>query len=134
MNKCIFVGRMCADPELRYTKSGIANCAFRIAVQRQYKNQQGEYEADFVSCVAWRQTAEFLTKYLHKGDMVAVSGSLQNRTYDAQDGSKRYVTEIILDSVQACGSVRRANDGEDVPAPQQPEGGFTQVDDDELPF
>ena len=133
MNKCIFVGRMVADPELRYSKSGIANCAFRIAVNRTFKNAQGSYDADFIQCVAWRQTAEFMSRYLHKGDMIAVCGALQNRSYQAQDGSTRWVTEIIVDNVQACGSVRRADDASNAAA-EHTDGGFTEVDDDELPF
>ena len=142
MNNCIFVGRMVADPELRHTQSGIANCSFRIAVNRQYKNAQGNYDADFIACVAWKHTAEFVSRYLAKGDMVAVRGALQNRTYEAQDGSKRYVTEIIVDNVQPCGG--RKSDGantvertvnDTIQQAQEAFGaGFVEVDDDELPF
>ena len=135
MNNCCFVGRLCSDPELRYTQSGIANCSFRIAVQRRFKNAQGEYEADFIQCVAWRQTAEFLNRYACRGDMVAVSGSLQTRSYDAQDGSKRYVTEIIVDSAQPCGGRRQANNDEGVlQEPTQEQGAMEEVQEDDLPF
>ena len=143
MNICTFVGRMAVDPELRHTQTGTANCSFRIAVQRDFKNAQGEYEADFIQCVAWRQSAEFICRYINKGDMLAVSGALQNRSYEAQDGTKRYVTEIIVSKVQPCGSVRR-NDGaaqagtvddETVQKAQAMFGAeFTEIDDEELPF
>ena len=135
MNKCIFVGRMAADPELRTTAQGTSVCQFRIAVQRTFKNAQGNYDADFISCVAWRQTADFVVKYLHKGDMVAICGALQTRTYQAQDGSTRYVAEIVVDSLQPCGSRKQENNNVPAPQPQpQADGGFTEVDDEELPF
>lgn len=142
MNICIFVGNLTADPELKHTASGIPTCAFTLAVQRDYKNAKGEYEADFIRCVAWRQSAEFICRYLSKGDKLAVNGVMQNRTYDAQDGTKRYVTEIIVSKVQPCGGVRR-NDGanqsgmteETIEKAQAMFGAdFTEVDDDELPF
>lgn len=139
MNKCIFIGRLTADPELRTTQSGISNCNFKIAVQRRFKDNNGERQADFFNCVSWRQTAEFVTRYFHKGDMIAVEGSMQNRSYDAQDGSKRYITELVVDNVEMCGGGRNAiesntaNAFQDL-ARQTFGGGFVQVDDDELPF
>ena len=135
MNKCIFVGRMGADPETRYTQSGVLQCTFRIAVQRQFKNAQGNYDVDWIQCVAWRNTAEFVGRYLSKGDQVAVCGSLQNRQYQAQDGSKRYVTEIMVEQVQGCGKTQGKTEVN--AAEHQSEavnGGFTEVDDEELPF
>ncbi len=138
MNKCIFIGRLTADPELRTTQSGISNCNFKIAVQRRFKDNNGERQADFFNCVSWRQTAEFVTRYFHKGDMIAVEGSMQNRSYDAQDGSKRYVTELIVDNVEMCGGGQNARKSDNVDAfadqARQTFGGFVQVDDDELPF
>lgn len=83
--------------------------------------------ADFIACVAWRQTADYVTKYLHKGDMVAVCGALQNRQYQAQDGSTRYVTEIVVDEVQSCSNARSDAQNANV-------NDFTEVDDDNLPF
>ena len=139
MNKCIFIGRLAADPELRTTQSGISNCNFKIAVQRRYKDNNGERQADFFNCVAWRQTAEFVTRYFHKGDPIAVEGSMQNRSYDPQDGSKRYVTELIVDNVEMCGSAQNKQQNGDqmqhtMQQAQQTFGGFSVVDDDELPF
>ena len=105
-------------------------------MQRRFANQQGQREADFFQIVCWRQTAEFAARYLSKGRKVAVEGSLQTRSYDAQDGSKRYVTEVIADSVEFCDSKPEGKAAAPAQAPATPaEGyGFTEVDDDELPF
>lgn len=142
------MGNLARDPELRTTQSGIACCYFTVAVNRKYTNQQtGQREADFISCVAWRQTAEFVQKYFIKGNKIGLSGSLQTRSYDAQDGSKRYVTEVLVDDVEF---VAPKSDGQQTATPSakrpsaaQPQraeqtrmdtSGFTQVDDEELPF
>lgn len=112
---------------------------FTIAVNRRFTNQQGVREADFIPIVAWRQTAELCARYLTKGRKVAVEGAIQTRSYDAQDGTKRYVTEVIADSVEFLGG-QSAQTGEHAPqtsaAPPMspPPGEFTEVDDDELPF
>jgi len=144
MNKVILIGNLANDPESRTTQSGIAQCSFRLAVQRRFANQQGVREADFIPIVCWRQTAELCSRYLSKGRKVAVEGSIQTRSYDAQDGTKRYVTEIIADNVEFLGS--REDGGQraggysapaaPAPAPRQsaPAGDFMEVDDDELPF
>lgn len=149
MNKVLLVGNLVADPEMRMTQSGISCASFRIAVQRRYANQQGEYEADFISCVAWRQTAEHIGKYFRKGGKIGLVGSLQTRSYDAQDGTKRYVTEVLVDETefvtpkansQGGGSYAEQGQrgGSSQPPqqlqPQQQQMGFTQVEDDELPF
>ena len=133
MNKVILIGNLANDPESRTTQSGIAQCSFRIAVQRRFKGANGERETDFLPVVCWRQTAEFAQRYLAKGRKVAVEGSIQTRSYDAQDGSKRYVTEIIADSLEAVGSRDESAQGTQKPA-QNHQAGFTEVDDDELPF
>ena len=144
MNKVILIGNLAADPESRTTQSGVAQCTLRLAVQRRFANQQGVREADFFTVVCWRQTAEFCSRYLSKGRKIAVEGSLQTRSYDAQDGSKRFVTEVVADNVEFCDS--RPNDGgrprtDNPPPVQEPpagygmnNGGFTEIDDDELPF
>ena len=142
MNKVIITGNLTKDPEAYTTQSGIARSTFTVAVQRRFANAQGVREADFLTVIAWRQTADFCNKYLTKGRKVLVEGSIQTRSYDAQDGSKRYVTEIIADHVEALGS-REDNRPADAPAapPQRNEqqrmdtSGFTEVDPgDELPF
>ena len=146
MNKVILIGNLANDPEAFTTQSGISRSTFRVAVQRRFANAQGVREADFLTVVAWRQTADFCNRYLTKGRKVAVEGSIQTRSYDAQDGSKRYVTEIIADSVEALGSrneeggaaARPRDEGPTPPpaAPVAPSGnnGFAEVEDDELPF
>lgn len=132
MNKVILIGNLAADPESRTTQSGVAQCTLRLAVQRRFANQQtGKREADFFNVVCWRNTAEFAAKYLSKGRKVAVEGSLQTRSYDAQDGSKRYVTEVIADSVEFCDS--RPEGGQAATKPAEGDQ-FTPVDDEELPF
>ena len=139
MNRVILIGNIASDPEGRTTQSGIAQCSFRIAVQRRYKGANGERETDFLPVVCWRQTAEFAQRYLAKGRKVAVDGSIQTRSYDAQDGSKRYVTEIIADSVEAVGgredgAQNAQNTQNTQKQAQNRQDGFTDVDDDELPF
>ena len=126
MNKVILIGNLANDPEPFTTQSGISRSTFRVAVQRRFANAQGVREADFFTVIAWRQTADFCNRYLTKGRKVAVEGSIQNRSYDAQDGSKRYVTEIIADSVEAVGG---RDEGQGQARPR-----FTEVEDDELPF
>lgn len=141
MNKVIVTGRLTADPESRKTQSGISQCTMRIAVQRRVKDASGNYPADFFTIVAWRQTAESCAQYLSKGRMVAVEGSLQTRSYEAQDGSKRNVTEIIADHVEFIGGYKDNSEStanaevKTEPAPPTPlSSEFTDFDDDELPF
>ena len=143
MNKVILIGNLANDPEARTTQSGISQSTFRIAVQRRFANPQGVREADFFTVIAWRQTADFCNRYLSKGRKVAVEGSIQNRSYDAQDGSKRYVTEIIADNVEPVGSredggAPRPRDNGPTPPPAMPANNppaddFTESND-ELPF
>ncbi len=103
MNKAIIIGRLTRDPEMRTTASGNNSTSFTVAVSRTYTNQNGERETDFINCVAWRKQAENISKYCTKGTQVAVEGRIQTRSYDAQDGTKRYVTEIIADNVTFLG-------------------------------
>ena len=104
MNKVIMIGRLTKDPELRTTTSGISVASFGIAVQQPFTNQSGERGVDFFNCTVWRKQAENVAKYCTKGSQVAIEGRLQNREYDAQDGSKRRVTEIQADNVTFLGS------------------------------
>ncbi len=143
MNRCILIGNLANDPQSRTTQSGVATCTFRLAVQRRFANAQGEREADFLPVVCWRQTAEACAKYLSKGRKVAVEGSIQTRSYDAQDGSKRYVTEIIAEHVELIGGAEKqahtgaqsATDASAAARPAQAQQiGFTEVEDAELPF
>jgi len=100
MNKVILIGRLTKDPELRYTSSNIPVATFSLAVDRTFTNQNGEREADFINIVVWRKQAENCKNYINKGSQVAVEGRIQTRSYDDQNGSKRYVTEVVADNVQ----------------------------------
>ena len=103
MNKIILVGRLTKDPEIRSTSAGFATANFTVAVNRRYKNKEGGYDADFLPCVAFRTTAEFIGKHFKKGSLIGLEGSVQTRSYDAQDGSKRYVTEVNVENVEFVG-------------------------------
>lgn len=100
MNSVALTGRLVADPELKTTQSGIEVTSFRIAVNQNYVKQGEERKADFFNIVAWRQTAAFICRYFHKGDGINIVGKLQSRSYVADDGSNRYVVEVIADSVE----------------------------------
>ena len=135
MNKAILVGNLATDPELKTTPSGVAVCTFRIATQRAYINQQtGKREADFHNIVVWRQLGELCAKHLAKGLKAYVEGPISYRSYDAQDGSKRYVTEIVADRVEFLSSRNQTGSAPVPPPPTDPGTGFPEVSDDELPF
>lgn len=104
MNKVLLIGRLAKDVELRYTQSGTAVASFTLAVNRKFSNQNGEHEADFVNCVAWQKTAEFIANHFKKGQQMALEGRLQVRTYDGNDGQRRWVTEVVADQVEFVGS------------------------------
>src|SRR5699024_7194342 len=100
MNRFVGVGRLVADPELRYTPAGHAVANFRIAINRPFKNEQGENEADFISCVAWRKQAENLANSMRKGQQIGVDGRIQTRNFEDKDGKTVYVTEVLAESIQ----------------------------------
>lgn len=100
LNRIVLIGRLTKDPELRYTQSGKAVCAFTLAVDRPYLANNGNREADFINIVVWNKTAENCAQYLAKGKLAAVDGRLQIRSYDGQDGQRRYITEVIADNVR----------------------------------
>lgn len=100
MNRVSLIGRLTKDPELRYTPSNVATCSFTIAINRTFTNQDGQREADFIPIVIWRKQAENVKNYTKKGDLVAVEGRIQTRSYTANDNTKRYVTEVVADNVQ----------------------------------
>ena len=109
MNKVILIGRLTRDPELRYTGSNTPVATFSLAVNRSFTNQNGEREADFINCVVWRKLAETVKNYLSQGSQVAVEGRIQTRTYDDQNGQRRYITEVIADNVEFLGSRNSSN-------------------------
>ncbi len=145
MNKAILIGNLTRDPETRTTSSGVPMTTFTLAINRRFTNQQGVREADFIPVITWRQQAELCARYLTKGRKCCVVGTIQTRTYDAQDGTKRYVTEVVADEVEFIGAQGQGGGSQyagDVPPPPEPasfspkaEGaGFADADDDELPF
>ena len=131
LNRIIVMGRMTRDPELRRTNSGTAAASFTVAVDRDFKSQSGEKETDFIDVVAWRNTAEFVSKYFSKGRMAVVEGRLQLRDWTDKDGNKRRSAEIVADSVYFGDSKR---DGGET-AQREPQGGFSEIEDaGDFPF
>lgn len=106
MNRAILLGRLTKDPELRTTSSNVSVCSFTLAIDRRFKNANGERETDFIPCVAWRQQAEFAARYFSKGSMMAVVGSIQPRSWDDPDGKRHYTTEVIVDEIYFAGNKR----------------------------
>lgn len=98
INRVVLVGRLTKDADLKYTSSGTAVASFTLAVNRQFTNQSGEREADFINCVVWRKQAESLANFTRKGSLIGVEGRLQTRSYDNQQGQRVYVTEVVVDS------------------------------------
>ncbi len=133
MNKAIIIGRLTRDPEMRTTASGVNSTTFTVAVSRNYTNQSGERDTDFLNCVTWRKQAENVAKYCKKGTQVAVEGRIQTRNYDAQDGTKRYVTEIIADNVTFLGG-RNTDVGDSSNNYVGPENDIATTDISEDPF
>ncbi len=143
LNKVILMGRLTADPELKQTQGGASVVSFSIAVDRRF-NKDGEKKADFINVVAWRTTAEFIAKYFNKGSMIALVGELQTRSWEDNNGQKRYATEVIASEVSFCGSKNNTEGNshateEHAPAPsfsaQTPAPNFEEVSgDDDLPF
>lgn len=104
MNKVILMGRLTRDVEMRQTPNGVSLARFSIAVDRRFSGRDGQRQADFINCVAWRQTGEFISRYFQKGSMIAVVGSIQSRSWDGQDGKKQYATEVVVDEAYFTGS------------------------------
>ena len=158
INNAVIMGRLTADPELRTTGNGIGVCGFTVAVDRNYRPEGEERQTDFINVVAWRKTADFVSRYFRKGQMIAVQGSIQTRNYEDRKGNKRTAVEIVADNISFCGSKAETgaggqnagapapsgNPAPPVPAYQQGSGAgvsnatpddFSQVEmDDELPF
>lgn len=151
MNRVVLVGRLTKDPELRYTPNGVPVATFTLAVNRNFSNQQGERETDFINCVVWRKPAENVANFLKKGSLAGVDGRIQTRNYEGSDGKRVYVTEVLAESVQflepknAAGSRGEAtrdtgnsrgqgasNGGNNNQSQRQSNNnrGFTRVDDD----
>lgn len=113
LNKVIIMGRLTADPELRSTQNGTSVTQFTLAVDREYQKQGEERQADFINCVAWKQTAEFISRNFSKGRMIAVEGSLQTRNYEDKQGNKRTVTEVIVNNASFTGEPKQNSKTDD---------------------
>lgn len=152
MNKVILIGRLARDPEMRTTASGMNVTRFTLAVSRPFQDQNGERGADFINCVAWRRQAENIAKYCVKGSQVAVEGRIQTGSYDAQDGTKRYTTDIICDNCTFLGTknidngyTSQSNNNYNETIPSMPTSDISEdpfkdfgeeiaLSDDDLPF
>ena len=132
MNKCILVGNLARDPELTTTSNGVAVCRFSIAVSRRYANSDGERETDFLNIVVWRNLGENCHKFLKKGSKVGIVGNIQSRSYDATDGTKRYVTEIVAEEVEFLST--KTQDSEQPKSSNEEVSKLQPIDDDDLPF
>ena len=145
MNKVILMGRLTRDPEMRQTPNGVAVCSFSIAVNRRFA-KEGQQNADFINCTAWRQQAVFICKYFSKGAMIAVVGNLQSRSWENQEGKRQYSTDVVVDEVYFTGSKsdsQGSSEGYYAPQPKADNGfgdidamGFHTMDgsEDDLPF
>lgn len=136
MNKVLLIGNLTKDPELSTTTAGISVARFTLAVSRRYTNSEGERETDFLNVVAWRGLADTCHRYLRKGSKVAILGSIQVRSYDAQDGTKRFTTDIVAEEVEFVGNKPQGSDGEATEKTEKVEDvtKLQPVDDDTLPF
>ncbi len=146
MNKVNLIGRLTADTELRYNSSNIAFTRFNLAVNRNFTNSDGEREADFISCVAWRKTAELINKHFSKGSEIGISGRIQTGSYEDKDGNKRYTTDVIIEEITFIGSkkdnrpdpeytgVEIHNETSKENDPFEDFGNEVTLTDDDLPF
>ena len=133
LNHITIMGRFTRDPELRHTNSGTPVASFALAVDRDFKSENGEKQTDFIDCVAWRSTAEFANKYFAKGSMAVVSGRLQIRNYTDKDGNKRKAAEIVAENIYFAETKKTQTNGINVPV--SPVDQIPEMDsDDELPF
>lgn len=140
MNRVVLVGRLTKDPELRITPNGVPTASFTLAVNRNFKNSQGETEADFINCVVWRKPAENVANFLKKGSLAGVDGRIQTRNYEGQDGKRVYVTEVQAESVQFLepkgnGANQQNNNNKgDSDTSSDPFSGGVDISSDRLPF
>lgn len=139
INRVILVGRLTKDPELRRTSNDIPVATFTLAVNRPFSNPTGDRDADFIPCVVWRRQAENVEQYLSKGSLVGVDGRIQTRTYDDQDGNRKYITEVVCDSVQflepkSASENTQSYEPQSRPQPKKESSIPDIVTEDDLPF
>jgi single-strand DNA-binding protein len=136
MNKVILMGRLTHEPELGQTPNNISVTKFSIAVNRRFA-KEGQQQADFINCVAWRQTAEFICRYFHKGSMIAVCGSIQTRSWDGKDGKKQYATEVVAEEAYFTGEKVNNPEEQKQPFPEYNKSDnfrYIDVNEESLPF
>ena len=121
MNKVELIGRLTKEPELKLTANQTQFCNFTVAVDRRFKDANGQRQADFINCLAWRQTAVFIQKYFHKGNRIGLTGSIQTRSFDDQNGQKRFVTEVVIDEAEFVESQPAQTQPEPPTQPQEPQ-------------
>lgn len=130
INKVILIGRLTRDPETRVLISGSTVSTFNLAVERTFKSRDGEKETDFIPIVAWGKTAELCEQYLQKGNLAGIAGRIQTRSYEAKDGTKRYVTEVVAEEISFL-TAKKEQDTE----PKVPMDGFSEMEDyNDMPF
>ena len=135
MNKVVLMGRLTRNPDVRYSQGEKATCVARytLAVNRRFR-RDGEQDADFINCVAWRQTGEFIAKHFQKGGMIAVVGSIQSRSWDGNDGKKQYATEVVVDEVYFTGAKKQNNNNQQQTPPQDNSDYYPDPDFPELDY
>ena len=146
INNVVLMGRLVATPELRSTGTGVSVASFTLAVERAYAKAGEQRQADFIDCIAWRNTAEFITRYFQKGSMIAITGNIQTRNYEDKNGNKRKAVEVVVDNASFCGSKAESGTTGGYSAPAAPaapapsftsgsESDFEEIsEDDDLPF
>lgn len=138
INRVVLVGRLTKDIQVRYTQTNTATASFTLAVNRNFKNQDGSRDTDFINCVIWRKPAETLANYAHKGSLLGVEGRIQTRNYENQQGQRVYVTEVIVDSFSFLDTKNNTQAGNQQPSAAnpytQPAGREIDISDDQLPF
>ena len=134
INRVVLVGRTTKDPELRYTNSNIAVTTFTIACNRSFKNEAGGYDADFINCLIWRKQAENVAKYVSKGALIGVEGRIQTRTYDDTNGNRKYITEIVCDSVKFLDTKKQKEQYNQEQVKEEVSEKVEIMDADEFPF
>lgn len=134
MNKVLLIGNLTRDPELLSTNTGVSYCRFSVAVNRAYANSEGQREVDFFNIIVWRTLAESCGKYLKKGSKVAISGSLQNRTYDDKDNIRRTVTEVVATDVEFLPSASTHKDEGTFSTQEESKPTLKEQDSDDIPF
>jgi single-strand DNA-binding protein len=130
LNRVVLVGRLTKDPELKYTSNGVAVANFTLAVNRSFKNAQGDTEADFINCTVWRKPAENVANFLKKGSLAGVDGKIQTRNFEGQDGKRVYITEVVVESVQFLEPKGQSNNQSSNQNNNQGSNNYTRVDDD----